>query len=1089
MFGGVKEIASKPGKPQPVSRAIKASPDFIKELEERLVLFYTGKSHFAGDILTKLTIDFISKSRVERESRERLSLMDRDIIGAIERGDVDALGALITDFWKEWKILNPEASNDDVEALFAGIKDLVSGGKLCGAGGGGFAMFIAQKGRRGDVENRLREMYPDADERIYRGTVNKDGVSMTLYASSDTRLLDSYLNHVVYEKILIEATAGTIGRGGEISGAVLEGLATAVGEGVSLAITGDMANKLNSELKKRISSGSGSGRITVYGGDLSARELNAFGWKTRVAAIMDGSISKSRYKAEGYGCFSVTGASPANSHAVSMPLVDGLQLKGADATEWLLQHLVTKPAVDRLCDQISTLKEGQLVIFSGFSGTGKGTLFDLLSSVYGDKMTKVLLYTTRDMRKGEKQDREYHFVSPEEFERTRKDKDMVSVSIHGPGKMYGVRIDDIEKAMAEGQIVFVEVGHEMGKALRERYPKAASIFMIPTDDALEGIRSELRFRLKVRASENEDGIASRLRTAETEDIARHGYGNNIVNERWGLYGAAAAFVSLVNENASALRAARMTEAPGDLFDEANIRRNQPAARKLATALAVALVPALALAGDGGASVLSAAKEAMFAHPYVAALGCAVIGLVAARFIWMRFYPVSWYMRELRTADPALKFKAADKLGRICAIEDVPVLVEAMDDRGWFVRLTAANILDDIGWKPSDAEERIAYLIAHQKWDLVARSGIQAYAMLLRRLDDADSGFLSGAIWALGRTGGAMAAKPLIRLVNEGNLDVRGYAAETLADLGEPAVKPVIEAVMEEHSDIALIGVLKDIGLPAVDPLIEELRGDERSRKERAAYALGEVRKNVDAAARSRIDEAVGSYKPEEQSAAALFDLVESADVSKDSPIAPLVYMARKAKREDQKLIIGLETDWIPAMDNRRSLQSAAIASLMKEIQSIGETLASMGLNNVEIVRSDSHALANAVIKAAVRAKTDMRNVIIIASSDTIYSDSFTILRNTRGGDRPFMAAIDPQELVRAYEKLGEATGSQLHITLKDLLYITVALAAGKEPPKTPLIVTYDKNMRFVIFMPKAEPMDYERLRDTYKAEAVALAAA
>jgi hypothetical protein len=55
--------------------------------------------------------------------------------------------------------------------------------------------------------------------------------------------------------------------------------------------------------------------------------------------------------------------------------------------------------------------------------------------------------------------------------------------------------------------------------------------------------------------------------------------------------------------------------------------------------------------------------------------------------------------------------------------------------------------------------------------------------------------------------------------------------------------------------------------------------------------------------------------------------------------------------------------------------------------------------------------------------------------------------------------------------------------------MTLELAAGKEPPQSPIIVSYDKKMRILMLLPKADPMDYETLKNNYAAEKTALQAA
>ncbi len=209
----------------------------------------------------------------------------------------------------------------------------------------------------------------------------------------------------------------------------------------------------------------------------------------------------------------------------------------------------------------------------------------------------------------------------------------------------------------------------------------------------------------------------------------------------------------------------------------------------------------------------------------------------------------------------------------------------------------------------------------------------------------------------------------------------------------------------------------------------------------------------------------------------------------DGAVASLIVLARRAKRENQKLIIGLETDWIPGINVKGSLQRNAINALMKEIDSIAEALQSMGLDNVEIIRGSGNQLADTILNKAEKTHTKMHNIVVMASANTINSDSFAALRNADENNRPFLTGIDPTELIKLYAEFGESVSKQLYIRLASLLYMTLELAAGKEPPQTPIIVSYDKKMRILILLPKADPIDYEALKNNYAAEKFALQAA
>ena len=220
-----------------------------------------------------------------------------------------------------------------------------------------------------------------------------------------------------------------------------------------------------------------------------------------------------------------------------------------------------------------------------------------------------------------------------------------------------------------------------------------------------------------------------------------------------------------------------------------------------------------------------------------------------------------------------------------------------------------------------------------------------------------------------------------------------------------------------------------------------------------------------------------------------YNLTHLRQLEADGAVGSLIVLARKAKREGQKLIIGLETDWIPGIDNRNSLQRSAINALIKEIDSIGEALRSMGLDNVEVIRKSGGQLAGAILNEAGKTHTKLHNIVVMASPSTIDSESFAALRNADESDRPFLSGIDPTELIKLYAQFGESVNKQPYIRLASLLYITIEVAAGKEPPQSPIVVSYDKKMRILMLLPKADPMDYETLKSNYAAERAALQAA
>jgi len=208
----------------------------------------------------------------------------------------------------------------------------------------------------------------------------------------------------------------------------------------------------------------------------------------------------------------------------------------------------------------------------------------------------------------------------------------------------------------------------------------------------------------------------------------------------------------------------------------------------------------------------------------------------------------------------------------------------------------------------------------------------------------------------------------------------------------------------------------------------------------------------------------------------------------DGAVGALMVLARRAQRENQKLIIGLETDWLPGANIKGSRQRTAIALLVKEMNMMEKALRSMGLDNIEIVRGSGDELALSLATIAKDTGTHMRNIVVLASKDTVYSPGFKAFRTANKDNRPLLSGIDPAELFKLYEEHGEAAGEKFHIELTNLLYIALEIAAGKEPPSVSWI-KYDNDASVWIFIPRAEKISYEELMKSHKAEVVALQAA
>ncbi|MCX4306771.1 MAG: guanylate kinase [Acetatifactor sp.] len=161
--------------------------------------------------------------------------------------------------------------------------------------------------------------------------------------------------------------------------------------------------------------------------------------------------------------------------------------------------------------------EGILIVVSGFSGAGKGTLMKRLVEKY-DNYALSISATTRTPRQGEEEGREYFFLSREQFEKRIADRALIEYAEYC-GNYYGTPRDYVEKELSCGRDVILEIEIQGALKIKEQYPEAVLLF-VTTPSA-----GELRRRLSGRGTETAEVIEKRLGRAvkEAEGIERYDY--------------------------------------------------------------------------------------------------------------------------------------------------------------------------------------------------------------------------------------------------------------------------------------------------------------------------------------------------------------------------------------------------------------------------------------------------------------------------------------------------------------------------------------------------------------------------------------
>jgi D-glycero-alpha-D-manno-heptose-7-phosphate kinase len=129
---------------------------FMPELFEQMMLFWTGKTRSANEILESQKSRLKSNDKAIRAGIETLHLAEC-MTDQLEQYDYSDLGKMLHLAWKTKKAMNPEASSEDMDALYStAIKAGATGGKLCGAGGGGFFLFIVPPEKQESVREKLK---------------------------------------------------------------------------------------------------------------------------------------------------------------------------------------------------------------------------------------------------------------------------------------------------------------------------------------------------------------------------------------------------------------------------------------------------------------------------------------------------------------------------------------------------------------------------------------------------------------------------------------------------------------------------------------------------------------------------------------------------------------------------------------------------------------------------------------------------------------------------------------------------------------------------------------------------------------------
>lgn len=167
-------------------------------------------------------------------------------------------------------------------------------------------------------------------------------------------------------------------------------------------------------------------------------------------------------------------------------------------------------------------KKGILIVVSGFSGAGKGTLMKELLKNY-DNYALSISATTRNPREGEVDGREYFFKTTEEFEKMIAKDELIEYAKY-VNNYYGTPRAYVEDQLASGKDVILEIEIQGALKVKEKFPETLLLFVTPPNAAI------LKDRLVGRGTETMEVIESRMQRAAEEAEGMEAYDYLVIND-------------------------------------------------------------------------------------------------------------------------------------------------------------------------------------------------------------------------------------------------------------------------------------------------------------------------------------------------------------------------------------------------------------------------------------------------------------------------------------------------------------------------------------------------------------------------------
>jgi guanylate kinase len=160
--------------------------------------------------------------------------------------------------------------------------------------------------------------------------------------------------------------------------------------------------------------------------------------------------------------------------------------------------------------KINPIKVGNIIIISAPSGAGKSSICEAVLAEDKKNITYSVSYTTRSHRQGEKNGKNYYFISEDKFKQMIKEKKFAEwAKVHG--NYYGTSKELLNEALSVGKNIILEIDVHGGASIKKQYPNNSCMIFIMTPDF-----KTLEKRLMVRNIDSKETISMRMLNAKKE---------------------------------------------------------------------------------------------------------------------------------------------------------------------------------------------------------------------------------------------------------------------------------------------------------------------------------------------------------------------------------------------------------------------------------------------------------------------------------------------------------------------------------------------------------------------------------------------